>query len=614
MRKNLYSLTFLVAALAGSAFAGPATQPSNESIIGYIKGYADGTAGLPPAYTPASTQPAVVKVTPPPPATQPATSPSTAVVSIPTPIAPAPPAYPYPLDADGWLVLKPSATSKQIYASNSTGTDTNAGDEAHPVKTIAAAMKLIRPGQPDWIYLKMGDEFNETISGNIGGSGPSAHAVITSYGTGDRPKITVAGQSSLLLYGNYIAVIDVEFNPNGRDPATPNFKLVTTGGGCNFRGHHIIFEGNRCLYGAGSNLDVEPNVTTANPAPTPLPGVFIRRNVIAYAYSGGTGFSQGIHTDGLDTPFIEENFIHQNGWNPKVKLGTNSMFNHGLYNSWNFGAKSAYIRWNVFSNNCSSGVQQRSGGTFHNNFLLNNGTAEDWTGEGDSLFVDLNVSTTSLDCPTAIGPGSTSFYAGGGFLFNGSSGKVLDNIVCHGKASAGFPAFQLARNAGDKADPSKAGPIEFGGNVVYDYYFDGFDYTDAEHLPLVSFHDNATALCRRKYLNMRPSPTAPATALTGKITLANNLYDADNQFWWQNASMSLAGWSAKMKSTGEKIGAITYVDPSRTIEGYIVTQKMGKNYQDFVNLSLALRKGNYDKMLVAYSVNQYFQQGFTAKP
>lgn len=527
---------------------------------------------------------------------------------------PAPAAYPYPLDAAGWMVVSVQPSSKQFYVSSSGGNDANVGTQASPLQTIARAMKLVKSGEPDWIYLKDGDSFNEQVAGPLQGSGPHAHAVLTSYGNSalGRPKITVQGGSSIHLYSSYVAIMDIDV-VSGRDPSLPGFKLTNKGGDVIIWGHDIIFEGNRVLYAHTAALDVEPQI--GQPASV---NDFIRRNVLAFSYSGDIGFSQGLHTDGLDSPVIEENFIHQNGWNPKVALGTNPQFNHGVYNSWNNGATNSYFRWNIFSNNCSTGLQQRSGGVCHNNLFLNNGTAQDYVCDTDFAYVDFNVSTVSKDCPTKIGPTTNYFYQGGGFLFQSHRGYLGNNIVCHGSPTATFPAYIVSRHPADVVpdagnDANLKIPanytVEVASNITYDFAFDSLDYTGGER-PNVFFHDNITMKCGRKLLNFRPSPMAPATKLLGSISLTNNIYDLDGQFYWQNTPAPLVQWTKNVSMTGDKIGTVQFVDPTRTIESYIAYAKLGTSYNDFVNLALQQRKGYYNTALVAYSPNAWFQQGF----
>lgn len=65
---------------------------------------------------------------------------------------------------DGWTNITASADSRIIYVSNSTGNDANAGlSSSAPLRTIAAAIAKTRNGFADWVRLKRGDVFNESI-------------------------------------------------------------------------------------------------------------------------------------------------------------------------------------------------------------------------------------------------------------------------------------------------------------------------------------------------------------------------------------------------------------------------------------------------------------------
>src|SRR5688572_21963771 len=66
-------------------------------------------------------------------------------------------------DANGWTNFTPSGDSRVIYVS-STGNDSNSGLSASsPVKTIAKAKTLMRDLKPDWMLLKRGDTWNESL-------------------------------------------------------------------------------------------------------------------------------------------------------------------------------------------------------------------------------------------------------------------------------------------------------------------------------------------------------------------------------------------------------------------------------------------------------------------
>ena len=96
------------------------------------------------------------------------------------------------LDANGFTTFTPSADTRIIYVSSSTGNDANNGLSANSaVATIAEGLSLIRNGSADQLLLKAGDTFVNQSFGYLDISGRSATEpiVISSYGSGPRPII-----------------------------------------------------------------------------------------------------------------------------------------------------------------------------------------------------------------------------------------------------------------------------------------------------------------------------------------------------------------------------------------------------------------------------------------
>src|SRR4051812_11989238 len=93
------------------------------------------------------------------------------------------------LDANGWTNITPSSDTRTIYVSSSSGSDSNNGLSASsPVKTIAKGYSLIRTESPDWLLLKKGDTFYESIpTWKKSGRSAQEPMLISSYGSGDRP-------------------------------------------------------------------------------------------------------------------------------------------------------------------------------------------------------------------------------------------------------------------------------------------------------------------------------------------------------------------------------------------------------------------------------------------
>src|SRR5262245_53581416 len=129
-----------------------------------------------------------------------------------------PPPPQLPTSAEGWTELAPSADSRLVYVSNTTGSDANDGlSPATPKSSIAAGVALLRTGMPDWLHLKSGDVWTGEDLGSWAKSGRNTlePIVVTSYDTGARPRLRT-GTSTALFMGalnvlSHIAFVGLHF-------------------------------------------------------------------------------------------------------------------------------------------------------------------------------------------------------------------------------------------------------------------------------------------------------------------------------------------------------------------------------------------------------------------
>ncbi|MFI4896279.1 MAG: hypothetical protein ACIARR_00465, partial [Phycisphaerales bacterium JB059] len=92
----------------------------------------------------------------------------------------------------GWSVLKPTAGTRRVYVSSSHGRDSNSGlSPTQPVRTLAAGRALLRDGEGDWLMLRRGDVWEESLDGwDLSGRSAEAPMVVTGYGIGSvRPVV-----------------------------------------------------------------------------------------------------------------------------------------------------------------------------------------------------------------------------------------------------------------------------------------------------------------------------------------------------------------------------------------------------------------------------------------
>lgn len=246
------------------------------------------------------------------------------------------------INAQGWTVLTPSADSRMIYVSSSTGNDANSGlSESQPKKTITAALNIARKGYPDWVMLKSGDVWAERyLEWNRSGRSATERAVLTSYGSGPRPVISKSG---FLYWGpnepagailSNVAWMNLNFQGDkSTNPATLSVKAFL----CSGRMQNILIEGCRFNdftsamdFQYGSSVDGTTNLA-------------IRRN--EFSECGG----MGLFTSHLNDMLLEENIFDHCGW-----FGGASSTKHNAYL---FEIKRLIARGNIFSRGSNFGLK-----------------------------------------------------------------------------------------------------------------------------------------------------------------------------------------------------------------------------------------------------------------
>src|SRR5262249_10765199 len=249
--------------------------------------------------------------------------------------------------------------------------------------------------------LKKGDTWIE--SGQIKSSGLSATQpmVISSYdpaypGVADpntsapRPLIKVStgmtpGMFGWAGYGNYAAIVGIEFYAHDRDPSSATFNSSTVASGVTgisylSQFNWVLIEDCKLSF-FNLGIDIEGNL---NPGPNGT--LYFRRNIVtdAYGIAGSPNSMSAGMLVGRTTVALVENLIDHNGWNASAPNAGPSVFNHNIYvagydpDSLNGGIPPntgylsvATVQGNIFSND-SSGSQFRSGGIVDNNLFVAN--------------------------------------------------------------------------------------------------------------------------------------------------------------------------------------------------------------------------------------------------
>src|SRR5688572_19855801 len=96
----------------------------------------------------------------------------------------------------GWTTFEPSADTRTVFVSSSIGNDGFDGlSEMTPKRTIAAGQSLLRHGFPDWLLLRRGDVWRESLGQwKKSGRAPSEPMLVSTYGDEQaRPLLETPG-------------------------------------------------------------------------------------------------------------------------------------------------------------------------------------------------------------------------------------------------------------------------------------------------------------------------------------------------------------------------------------------------------------------------------------
>ncbi|MEM6333107.1 MAG: hypothetical protein AAF823_07185 [Planctomycetota bacterium] len=364
-----------------------------------------------------------------------------------------------PQDTDGWTSLSLPQTGQMIYVSDTDGDDNNDGlSETSAVKTIDKAMSLVRSGMPDWVVLKRGDTFrNQSFNqiNDVTTGGPSAQEpfVISSYGTGDRPKVipNTVGYGvpdGLRIWSdsvNNVAIMGIEMSK----------PLDAYGGGAGISVlnpvSNIHIEDVR-ISGFGTNLVFQGREEDK------MDNVVIRRSVVDHAFVdlvGADGHSSGMYASHVKGLLIEESVFDHNGWSEQVGGGYPTKFNHNVYIQ--SDSEDVVVVDSIVGRGSAAGVQVRPGGQVLNSvFVGNNDAFYLSSGQEDAIGLAHNNVVTEGSDKQIFGARSWGID-----LFDNEGYAAVGNIVANGPSTAGaalvgtdgaFLADNIVYNWGNSAD------------------------------------------------------------------------------------------------------------------------------------------------------------------
>lgn len=299
------------------------------------------------------------------------------------------PPSPLPPPTDLWTTFTASepsgegasftgAGTRKVYVDSAAADDNGDGSQAHPRKTIYAGSQLLRMGFPDWLLLKKGGEWLETVQMEWSGRSADEMILISAYGSGPRPMMKGRYNigTPLISMGNrpggdFIAIVGIEFYAYDRDPANPEYNAATADDGISgivmlnpF--HAFLIEDCKLSF---FNDNISQAGTLGGPWSYDLR---IRNNIITDCYTI-THKASGIHTYMVSGLVVEGNVFDHNGYLEGVSENYVYQYNHNIYISAAAEADpsntiddSIVFRNNIMTRD-ASGAQLRTGGTFEDN-------------------------------------------------------------------------------------------------------------------------------------------------------------------------------------------------------------------------------------------------------
>ena len=547
-------------------------------------------------------------------------------------------------DGDGWTIVTPSSDSRLIYVSSSTGNDTTGNyvlassipsgtardglpSGVTPVATLEKAATLLRAGYPDWILLKTGDTWHESLGPGLGGRSLTEPSVACSYGTGVRPILQPNPSTNGSIIGHngssvisWVFHIGLELYDSRKDPSSPNFAHDGSGVAngpdvspvfWNDGSNYILFED--CFMHFMANGIVVQKVT--GPAPT---NWIIRRNIITDLYYV-TGRGQGVYSDSVDGIVIEENIFDHNSWN--VLAGINaSIYDHHLYL---YSPRNTLIRSNLFlraeslSVKCPSiDIDDAHDNAYDNNFFFEgevginlgcqtkaHGTVPPGGGSIHNRIAITNNVFSQIDRDNPTGRG----------LGWGLDMTTVANLSVKGNIFSDFShisgnrfAISLNSNGNATADSSNV-LIEI--NILYGIGTQNILLEPQPGWSNVTTRNNALQDAGLGATMQKIGGTGLFTALA----YFGNTYafaTPANFASILGTAKTYAQWLTLSGERGSIVQTLSYPDPGRTLDSYVATINPSWTLTDFYAAIRTVSKANWHPEYMAPAINNYIRAGF----
>ena len=546
-------------------------------------------------------------------------------------------------DEQGWSLLVPSLDSRLIYVDASSGDDLTAityfpsdpaigSDPQQPVgnilayRTLEAAKKQLRFEMPDWILLRSGEMWEESLDIKRGRS-IDERQVATSWGRGPRPELRTGTKRGIInTQLSNVAITGIRFWAHTRDTEGPYFVSYEGSQGFGFfsrdigdprQVRDILIED--CHFHSYTNNSLVSHYSNGGET---LTNFIMRRSIISGNYSinshsQGLGFGSGSQPL-LPAILLEENLFDHNGWRVQRYAevqndrtdGQATMYNHNTYFSSASGiifnrnifmrASSMGNKWTSISPGASEGI------VLDNNLYIDGEIGISMGGNtlGPLRFKNIVIRDNVF---TDIGRSRPTNRN----LSWGLEVKDWDNGLVHKNLFVNQSSSDVANTYGLQMDAETSmREVVISSNTIANLYAEN----NASTLRLLN--GNNVENVHIVDMTIHSNVSNPAVKLNSRgytFSGTNHYYTQsihEARFQVAGSSTDLVGWKKTTGDIGATLGAPSFSEPNRTLETYIELLNLGTAYKDFINAVYEQSRSNWNPALTAGSINEWFRQGF----
>ena len=515
-------------------------------------------------------------------------------------------------DDQGWTNFTHGPQARTVYVSSSSGNDNNSGlASSRPVKTLAKARSLLRDGSGDWMLLRCGDVWFETLRGwTKSGKSKDEPLLISSYGKGERPVLQTGDLSGFSLLTTrpvkHVAVVGLLFHANTRDPDSPDFQSTKGGYGVDTMSPLDDLLVENCVFDAYEyNLSIRGHYGPAS-------HVGLRRNVVVDAYST-SGKSEGLYMSHVNSVLIEGNVFDHNGWNEKIPAAHATLYTHNIY--LDESNTSVFVRDNIIADAGSHGLQARGGGTITGNVFLRNPIGLLF---GNGSFARSGGVEGNVSSNVFLGTADISGMHRGWAMEIANTrpgGKtVVANNVFANDTQRHYPAIIIN---GGNAQTVGVNDLTLTGNIVYRWQ--QALQISGSLVPGKIGRNGLNGLVvqnndfQRVFSNRIVEQGQPID-LAAEQFVGNRYYNTGTSAEWfrrGGKNTSWAQWNASVDKTS-RVMKVNYDDPWRTIESYNAMLGGKPRQGAFLTRARMLSRRIWDPRYSAAAVVTYIRTGFTA--